>query len=289
MASSQEPDKSLSRFFPFYHHPCKPCCQAARHQADEEGQGFVHQAGDDHGASGIQCGDGAAGDCFGRVHHFGGEGAVIAGDVMEFGGGGPHAYIPAFNASLFLSSNESDVQLAIDADYPAGVVLPSLVYDDEQDTELRLAFDFDGVIADDESETVFKTTQSLDSFAEHETARRAVPHQPGPLGDLFRKLAVLRGLEQARLEVDPDYRRILRTSIVTARSAPSHERVITTLKSWGVSADEVFFLGGMEKSRVLSVLRPHMLGIPSPKKYNDTAQRFYRGAVCQLPVSIPAL
>lgn len=173
-------------------------------------------------------------------------------------GQSPHAYIPAFNASLFLSSNEPDVQLAIDADYPAGVVLPSLVYDDEQDTELRLAFDFDGVIADDESETVFKTTQSLDSFAEHETARKAVPHQPGPLGDLFRKLAVLRGLEQARLEVDPGYCRILKTSIVTARSAPSHERVITTLKSWGVSADEVFFLGGMEKSRVLSILRPHM-------------------------------
>ena len=45
---------------------------------------------------------------------------------------------------------------------------------------------------------------------------------------------------------------------MTARSAPSHERVVTTLKSWGVSADEAFFLGGMEKARVLTVLRPHM-------------------------------
>ena len=55
-----------------------------------------------------------------------------------------------------------------------------------------------------------------------------------------------------------DYKRILRTAIVTARNAPSHERVITTLESWGVWADETFFLGGMEKSRILNVLKPHM-------------------------------
>lgn len=63
-------------------------------------------------------------------------------------GSSPHEYIPAFNASLFLSANENDVQKAIDANYPAGVVLPSKVYDDELDGELRVAFDFDGVIAE---------------------------------------------------------------------------------------------------------------------------------------------
>ena len=64
-------------------------------------------------------------------------------------GRSPHEYLPAFNASLFLSANEDDVREAIDENYPAGVVLPSKVYDDELDTELRVAFDFDGVIADD--------------------------------------------------------------------------------------------------------------------------------------------
>jgi 5'-nucleotidase len=34
--------------------------------------------------------------------------------------------------------------------------------------------------------------------------------------------------------------------------------VVTTLKSWGVSADETFFLGGMNKARVLSVFKPHI-------------------------------
>lgn len=71
-------------------------------------------------------------------------------------GGSPHPYIPAFNASLFLTANEQDVHDAVAAKYPAGLVLPSQVLDDELDTELRVAFDFDGVLADDESETVFK-------------------------------------------------------------------------------------------------------------------------------------
>lgn len=169
-------------------------------------------------------------------------------------GRSPHEYIPAFNASLFLSANEGDVQRAIDADYPAGVVLPSKVFDDEIDTELRVAFDFDGVIADDEAETVFKRNLDVAEFQTYETEKRAIAHQPGPLADLFRKLAFLQQLEEQRLSEDPTYRKILRIAIVTARNAPSHERVVTTLNSWGVSPDESFFLGGMEKSRVLSVL-----------------------------------
>jgi 5'-nucleotidase len=50
----------------------------------------------------------------------------------------------------------------------------------------------------------------------------------------------------------------LRTAIITARNAPAHERVVTTLESWGVSANETFFLGGMKKGRILTVLKPHM-------------------------------
>lgn len=60
------------------------------------------------------------------------------------------------------------------------------------------------------------------------------------------------------MEADPNYRCALRTGIVTARNAPSHERVITTLEHWGVDANEVFFLGGMKKDRILNVLMPHM-------------------------------
>ena len=173
-------------------------------------------------------------------------------------GNSPYEYIPAFNASLFLSANEEDVRMAIEAKYPAGVVLPSKVEDNESDTELRVAFDFDGVIADDEAETVYKRNNDLAEFGAYETEKRTVPHRPGPLADLFMKLSFMQKLEEKRGKVDPSYRKILRISIVTARNAPNHERVVTTLKSWGVSPDESFFLGGMDKSRILTVLRPHM-------------------------------
>ena len=172
-------------------------------------------------------------------------------------GSSPFPYIPAFNASLFLSQNESDVLGAIEVNYPAGMVMPSKVNDEVDDEELRVAFDFDGVIADDEAETVFKETD-LDGFESHETSKQTTPHNPGPLADLFKKLSGIQKLESEAQKQDPNYKRILRTSIVTARNAPSHERVVTTLENWGVWAENTFFLGGMEKNRILSVLKPHL-------------------------------
>ncbi len=173
-------------------------------------------------------------------------------------GQSPYPYLPAFNASLFLSANEEDVRNALANKFPAGLVLPSRTEDDEEDTELRVAFDFDGVIADDESESVFKRNNDVDEFHAHETLNAGTPHRPGPLADLFQKLAGMQQLEQQRQRDDPAYKKVLRIAIITARNAPSHERVVTTLKSWGVAADETFFLGGMEKARVLEVFRPHI-------------------------------
>lgn len=60
-------------------------------------------------------------------------------------GNSPFRYIPAYNVSLFLSANESDVNEAIKNRYPAGRVLPSATEDNESDSELRVAFDFEGV------------------------------------------------------------------------------------------------------------------------------------------------
>ncbi|MFT5645113.1 MAG: 5'-nucleotidase [Janthinobacterium sp.] len=188
----------------------------------------------------------------------------------------PYPYLPAFNASLFLSANEDDVRKALACKHPAGLVLPSRPRDHPSssghqgagdvaaddgagdDDELRVAFDFDGVIADDEAETVFKRHNDVDEFHAHETMHAATAHQPGPLADLFQKLAAMQKLQQEAQRNDPAYTKILRIAIITARSAPSHERVVTTLKSWGVAADETFFLGGMDKARVLAVFKPHI-------------------------------
>ncbi|MBR4027990.1 MAG: 5'-nucleotidase [Alistipes sp.] len=173
-----------------------------------------------------------------------------------FSGESPYKYLPAFNASLFLSASERDVKRACDAGYAAGRVLKSEVMDDVMDDELRIAFDFDGVIADDDSEKIYQE-HGLSAFHRHEAANKA-PLDPGPLADLLIKISNLQKLEMTRLEEDSEYRRRLKISIVTARNAPAHERVVNTLKSWGVEVTEAFFLGGISKDRVLEIMRPHI-------------------------------
>ena len=173
-----------------------------------------------------------------------------------FSGESPYKYLPAFNASLFLSASERDVKNACDAGYAAGRVLDSKVMDDIQDQELRIAFDFDGVIADDDSEKIYQE-HGLQAFHLHEAATKK-PLDPGPLADLLIKISNLQRLEMERMKEDAEYRRKLKISIVTARNAPAHERVVNTLKSWGVEVTEAFFLGGISKDRVLEIMRPHI-------------------------------
>jgi 5'-nucleotidase len=174
-------------------------------------------------------------------------------------GESPHPYIPAFNASIFLSANEADVLGAIRAGMPAGLVLPSKAADDQKDHELRIAFDFDGVLIDDQAESIYKQSGSnLDLFFAHEKGKATIPHDPGPLKDLFTKIGFFQKLEAKRAAEQVGYRPAVRIAIVTARNAPADERVVTTLASWGMSATEVFFLGGIEKRRILQVMRPHI-------------------------------
>jgi len=170
----------------------------------------------------------------------------------------PHRYIPALSISLFLSANEEDVRQAMLAGYPAGQVLESRHIDEENDQELRVAFDFDGVLADDESETVFQETHDVAKFHAYEQSRVNVPHTPGPLKDFLQKLSIVQKLEEKKAAEDTQYKPKLRISIVTARNAPSHERVINTMRNWGITVNEAFFLGGIEKKKVLEVLNPHI-------------------------------
>lgn len=170
----------------------------------------------------------------------------------------PHRYIKAFNASLFLSANETDVREAILAGYPAGLVLDSSFEDKMDDNELRVAFDFDGVLADDEAESIYHTTGDLGAFHAREVQEVLKAHNPGPLKELLQKIAKLQEYELSRAENEPSYQPKVRTAIITARNAPSHERMIITLRDWGISVDETFFLGGVEKKRILEVFAPHI-------------------------------
>ncbi|MDA3832206.1 MAG: 5'-nucleotidase [Spirochaetales bacterium] len=174
-------------------------------------------------------------------------------------GSAPYTYLNAFQTALFLSANREDVIGAIECGCAAGMVLSSSVFEaDEDQSELRVAFDFDGVIADDSAEVVYQKDMSLDAFQKSESEKALNPHNPGPLGEFFVKLSQLQQLERRRKDADPLYRKQIRTAIITARNAPAHQRVVTTLRAWNVMADETFFMGGIEKKRVLDIFRPHI-------------------------------
>lgn len=171
-------------------------------------------------------------------------------------GRAPFAFIPTLQVSLFLSADDETVRSANQQGFPAGRVLPSTMVDDDDD-DLRIAFDFDGVLADDKSEQVMQAS-GLPQFHEHETANAVSAHNPGPLQPFLLKIAKIQAAESARKLADSTYRIRLHIALVTARNAPSHKRAIQSLKSWGVMVNDAFFLGGIDKGAVISVLRPHI-------------------------------
>ena len=172
-------------------------------------------------------------------------------------GQSPHSFIPAFNISLFLSTNENDVKEAIVANYPAGIFIKTPVIDENDETELRVAFDFDGVLADDEAEKIYQE-RGLQEYYQYEKEKHLTPHNPGLLADFFKKLSHFQKLESEKKEKDKNYKKIIKTSIITARNAPAHQRAITTLNNWGVTVDHMFLLGGISKAGILKTIKPHL-------------------------------
>ncbi|MBP2453008.1 5'-nucleotidase [Mycolicibacterium lutetiense] len=191
-------------------------------------------------------------------------------------GQSPYAYIRAFRMSLFLSANRQDVDAAIALGLPAGHVLPSSAKYDPADASLRVAFDFDGVVASDESEQIYKSADGLEDYLEHESSKRDVPLAPGLLKPLLEDLNRIQTIEDERRLQDRSYQPRLRVSLVTARNAPAHERAVNSLRAWGVNVNDAFFLGGIEKSTVLQVLRPHIF-FDDQQGHLDTAAEHIAG------------
>ncbi len=175
-------------------------------------------------------------------------------------GNSPFTYISPFNASLFLSANENDVRLAVDNNLPAGIILaPDSKQADPnaESEELKIAFDFDGILADDSSEKIF-VEKGLDSFQDHEQRLSQTPMSRGPLLSLLEKISNIQKGEFEKQKSEPFYKAKIRTAIITARNAPAHQRVIKTLRHWGIHVDQAFFLGGISKDRILREYQPHI-------------------------------
>ncbi len=165
-------------------------------------------------------------------------------------GRSPYRYLDALRANLFLSANEQDVMGALDARFPAARVLPeSAQGGGRQVDEVRIAFDGDAVLFSDEAERVFQR-DGLDAFTRHETVHALKPLPPGPFKPLLEALHRL----QAAAGTDVPMR--IRTALVTARSAPAHERAVRTLVDWDIAVDEALFLGGLDKGEFLKAFQP---------------------------------
>lgn len=173
------------------------------------------------------------------------------------GGSLPFPYMRAVNAVLYLSTNKSEVDRAVDQGYPAGHALPYKSLPFEQDKQLRIAFDFDGVIVDDEAEKVYQSS-NLDMFHEHERLNREIPLQSGPMMPLLKQISLFQKLERQKAQGDTNYTQIVMIYIITARNAPAHERLINTLSTLEIDTDELFLTGGIEKKNILDVLKPHI-------------------------------
>ena len=165
-------------------------------------------------------------------------------------GRSPYRYLDALRANLFLSANEQDVMAALDARFPAARVLPeSAQGGGRQADEVRIAFDGDAVLFSDEAEKVYQR-DGLDAFTRHETVHALKPLPPGPFKPLLEALHRL----QAAAGTDVPMR--IRTALVTARSAPAHERAVRTLVDWNIAVDEALFLGGLDKGEFLKAFQP---------------------------------
>lgn len=158
------------------------------------------------------------------------------------GGESPYRYIAAFNSHLFLSTDGGDVRHALELGIAAATILPSTVSANSDD-KLKFAFDGDAVLFSDEAEQIYKAS-GLDEFTRSESLAANEPLSGGPFKPF------LAALQQLQSEFAPGESPI-RTCLVTARSAPTHERVVKTLRAWNIRIDESLFLGGMAKGAFL--------------------------------------
>jgi len=160
----------------------------------------------------------------------------------------PWRYLRPLRANLFLSAHLADVRAALDAGVPAAQVYPQSVRaSDAHPNEVRIAFDGDAVLFSDEAEQVYQA-EGLSAFQAHEQRKARQPLPGGPFKPLLEALH--------RLQTEGTRRMRVRTALVTARSAPAHERAIRTLMDWNIDVDEAMFLGGLPKGEFLREFEP---------------------------------
>lgn len=162
-------------------------------------------------------------------------------------------YLEALNIDLFLTANPNDAQAAINRKIPAATLLTNNIPDytlGDTLSEIRIAFDGDAVLFSEESEAIYKH-KGLEAFAANEEKNAKNPMNEGPFAKFLKSISeIQKNIQDTNLNI--------RTALVTARNAPSHERVVRTLRAWDVNINEAFFLGGIPKTDVLKAFGAHI-------------------------------
>jgi len=185
-------------------------------------------------------------------------------------GESPYRYIAPFGCHLFLSTDGRDVRHALEQGVAAATLIAGGPHEHREDT-LRFAFDGDAVIFSDEAEQIFKR-DGLAAFAASERAAAQRPLGGGPFKGF------LEALQRLQTEFGPGDCPI-RTALVTARSAPAHERVIRTLRAWNVRIDESVFLGGLPKGEFLRAFGADVFFDDQPNHCASAAEHVATGHV----------
>ena len=180
-------------------------------------------------------------------------------------------YVAPFGTDLFLSANPESVRRSLEHGIAAATILPAKALQQRSD-QLRIAFDGDAVIFGDEGERVSRE-QGVAAFGQHERDRAHEPLSGGPFKGF---LSALHDLQAA---FPPGKDAPIRTALVTARSAPAHERVIRTLREWGVRLDEALFLGGRHKGPFLAAFGADIFFDDSQHNIDSARQHVAAGHV----------
>ncbi|MCD9086727.1 5'-nucleotidase [Stenotrophomonas sp. SY1] len=192
-------------------------------------------------------------------------------------------YVKPFGTDLFLSANPESVRRALVHGIAAATILPHTAADvsaanaaatvtGRPVSQLRIAFDGDAVIFGDEGERISRE-QGVEAFGRHERERAHEPLSGGPFRNFLSALHALQAAFPAG-EAAP-----IRTALVTARSAPAHERVIRTLREWGVRLDEALFLGGRHKGPFLEAFGADIFFDDSQHNIDSARQHVAAGHV----------
>ena len=171
-------------------------------------------------------------------------------------GESPSSYLDAYNVALFLSTNRKSVLEAIQAGHGAGHVNPISGMSGKSLDSLRIAFDFDGVVVDDESESVYMESGCADTFDSYEIENRTKPHNAGPLKRFFEHVKQIHEIDS---EVNSNHReKLIKIAIITSRGTRTQERFVRTFEEWGINPGMVHFLKGMNKRGVVQAFKPQI-------------------------------